>query len=143
MPQLDTAQYGSQLFWFFLCFAALYIFASRIILPRIRNILSERKSVIDADLSSASDLDDKIYALQNKTDALKKDANQKYQTKLEEVAKEASAKREKMLSELKEKIEQITEKSRSELKDFITKSKGESDVAIKNLSQKIKEKLFN
>ena len=128
MPQLDTAQYGSQLFWFFLCFAALYIFASRIILPRIRNILSERKSVIDADLSSASDLDDKIYVLQNKTDALKKDANQKYQTKLEEVAKEASAKREKMLSELKEKIEQITEKSRSERR----KRRGNQELVTKN-----------
>jgi len=143
MPQLDTSQYGSQLFWFFLCFAVLYIFASRIILPRIRNILNERKNVIDADLSSAASLDDKIYALQNKTDALRKDASQKYQIKLEEVAKDASAKREKMLSDLKEKIEQITEKSRSELKDFIAKSRAESDVAIKNLSQKIKEKLFN
>ncbi|MBP7709592.1 MAG: hypothetical protein KA100_00795 [Rickettsiales bacterium] len=143
MPQLDTTQYSSQLFWFLLCFAVLYIFASRIILPRIRNILSERKNVIDADLSSAANLDDKLYALQNKTDALRKDASQKYQTKLEEVAKDAASKREKMLSELKEKIEQITEKSRSELKDFIAKSRAESDVAIKNLSQKIKEKLFN
>jgi F-type H+-transporting ATPase subunit b len=143
MPQLDTSQYGSQLFWFFLCFAVLYIFASRIILPRIRNILNERKNVIDADLSSAASLDDKIYTLQQKTDSLRKDASQKYQIKLDEVSKDASVKREKMLLELKEKIEQITEKSRSELKDFIAKSHAESEAAIKNLSQKIKEKLFN
>lgn len=143
MPQLDTSQYGSQLFWFFLCFVVLYIFASRIILPRIRNILNERKNVIDADLSSAASLDDKIYTLQQKTDSLRKDASQKYQIKLDEVSKDASAKREKMLLELKEKIEQITEKSRSELKDFIAKSHAESEAAIKNLSQKIKEKLFN
>ncbi len=142
MPQLDTTQYGAQLFWLLLCFTTLYIFASRIILPRIREILKSRKAVIDADLSLTAELDEKISQLHRKTDALKKDASQKYQTKLEEVAKEAAAKREKMINELKEKIEQTTEKSRNELKDFIVKSRADSEVAIKNLSQKIKEKLF-
>lgn len=142
MPQLDVSQYGSQLFWFLLCFATLYIFASRIILPRIRKILKDRKAVVDSDLSLAAELDDKISELHTKTENLKKDANQKYQTKLEEVAKNAAAKRELLITELKEKIEKTTEKSRRELKDFIAKSRAESDVAIKNLSQKIKEKLF-
>lgn len=142
MPQLDTTQYGAQIFWFLLCFATLYIFASRVILPRIRNILKERKNVIDADLSLAAELDDKIYHLHQKTDALRKDATQQYQTKLEEVAKNAAANREKLIEELKAKIEQITEKSRRELKDFIAKSRADSEVAIKNLSQKIKEKLL-
>ncbi len=138
MPKLDL----TQLFWFFICFITLYVYASTIILPRIRNILKDRKTVIDADNSSAADINDKISSLNKKTEALRKEANSKYQTKLEEVAKDSSLKREKMLEDLKHKVEQITEKSRNELKDFITKSKSESELAIKNLSQKIKEKLL-
>ncbi len=143
MPQLDITTYGAQIFWFLLCFATLYIFSSRIILPRIRNILKDRKAVIDADLSLATALDDKIYELHLKTESLRKDASTKYQTKLDEVAKNAATQREKMIEGLKEKIEKITDKSRSELKDFIAKSRADSEVAIKNLSQKIKEKIFN
>ena len=143
MPQLDITTYGAQIFWFLLCFATLYIFSSRIILPRIRNILKDRKAVIDADLSLATALDDKIYELHLKTESLRKDASTKYQTKLDEVAKNAATQREKMIEGLKEKIAKITDKSRSELKDFIAKSRADSEVAIKNLSQKIKEKIFN
>lgn len=138
MPKLDL----TQLFWFFICFTTLYVYASSVILPRIRNILKDRKSVIDADTSSASELNDRISSLHSKTDSLRKNANQKYQAKLEEVSKEASLKREKMLEELKDKVEQITEKSRHDLKNFIAKSRSDSESAIKDLSQKIKEKLL-
>ena len=138
MPKLDL----TQLFWFFICFTTLYVYASTVILPRIRNILKDRKSVIDADASSASEINDRISSLDLETESLRKDANHKYQAKLEEVAKDASLKREKMLEELKDKVEQITEKSRKDLRDFIAKSQSESESAIKNLSQKIKEKLL-
>jgi F-type H+-transporting ATPase subunit b len=142
MPQLDSSQYSSQLFWFFLCFAVLYIFASRIILPRIYDIIKTRKIIIDADLAFAKELSDKVNNLNSKTEKLRKEASNKYQTKLQEVANNAASQREKMTEELKEKIEQITANSRHELRNFIAKSRAESEAAIKNLSQKIKEKLF-
>jgi F-type H+-transporting ATPase subunit b len=143
MPQLDITTYSSQIFWFFLCFITLYLFTSCVILPRIRNIQKNRKSVIDADLSAAADLDEKIYQLQMKTDALRKDAASKYQVKLEEVSKDAAKQREKLIEELKEKIDEITQKSRAELKEFIAKSDAQSEIEIKSLSQKIREKFFN
>jgi len=112
-------------------------------LPRIRNILKDRKAVVDADLSLATELDAKISALNAETEKLRHSASNQYQNKLEEVAKNAASQREKMIEELKEKIEKNTEKSRNELKDFINKSRADSEIAIKNLSQKIKEKIFN
>jgi F-type H+-transporting ATPase subunit b len=143
MPQFDITHYSSQIFWFLLCFLVLYIFTSRIILPRITNILKSRKSVIDAELSSTAELDEKIHQLQIKTDNLRKEAGQKYQSKLEETSKEAAKQRDKMIEEFKEKFEEITKKSRQELKNFVDKSNSESEVVIKNLAQKISNKLLS
>jgi F-type H+-transporting ATPase subunit b len=142
MPQLDLSTYASQIFWFLLCFIALYFSTSRIILPRIAGILKNRKTIIDTDLSMAAELDEKIHALQMKTEALRKEATHQYQIKLEEAAKSATKKREKMIEDLKEKIDQSTQKSYQELNDFIEKSRAQSAIAIQNLSSQIAQKLL-
>lgn len=143
MPQLDLTHYGSQIFWFLLCFIALYFSTSRVILPRIATIIKNRKNIIDADKSAASELDDKIYELEAKTDKLRKEATQKYQVKLEEASKSVTKQREKMIEDLKEKIDQNIYKSQQELKDLIAKTQAQSEVAIKNLTQQIEQKLTN
>jgi F-type H+-transporting ATPase subunit b len=143
MPQLDLTTYSSQIFWFALCFITLYIATSCLILPRISAILKNRKNIIDADLASAKDLDDKIYELESQTDKLRKDATSKYQIKLEEATKSATKQREKMIEDLKTKIDQNVAKSHKELQDLIAKSQSESETAIKNLTQQIEQKLTN
>ncbi len=142
MPQFDFTTYSSQIFWFAICFSLLYCFSHFIILPRILNILKDRRHVIDSDLSSAQALEDKLQALQTKTDLIKKEASQKYQSKLEEVSKTALKQREKMIEELKEKMEKMTKNSRQELKSFVENSHAKSQTAAQNLAAIIKEKLF-
>lgn len=143
MPQFDFSTYSSQIFWFGLCFAVLYFFVSKIILPRIRDIQKERKSVIDSDISEAESTQETIKSLQNKSAALRKDASQAYKSQLDEAMKEANVKREKLTEELKEKIEKITDKSKEELNDFLKSSESQSKPAIENLTKMIKAKLFN
>ena len=143
MPQFDITHYSSQIFWFLLCFSVLYVFISRIILPRITDILNNRKKAIDDNLSEAEQLDEKIHQLQIKNEKLKKEASEKYQAKLEEAGKEAARQREKMIEEFKEKFDEITKKSRAELKNFIDKSNLESEAAVKNLTKQISSKLLN
>jgi F0F1-type ATP synthase membrane subunit b/b' len=121
----------------------LYFFSSRVILPRILAILKNRKSVIDADLSSAALLDEKIYQLQILTDNLRKESNQKYQTQIEESAKNAAKKREKTIEEFKEKFEEINQKSRQEIKNFVAQATLQSEAAVEDLTQKIVKKLLN
>ena len=48
-----------------------------------------------------------------------------------------------LIEELKEKFDQITQKSRQELRDFVEKSHTQSELAVKDLVQKITEKLLN
>jgi F-type H+-transporting ATPase subunit b len=52
-PPFDAHSFASQLLWLTLTFVALYLFMSRIALPRIGSILEERRRRIDDDLAQA------------------------------------------------------------------------------------------
>lgn len=61
-PPFDPATFPSQLLWLAITFGALYVLMSKVALPRIGNILENRKSIVDADLAAAD-------ASRQKTDA--------------------------------------------------------------------------
>lgn len=142
MPQFDFTTYSSQIFWFSICFALLYYFVGRIILPRIRNILKEREVTINTDLDSAKSLELQMAEIEAKTSELRNKATFEYQLKIDSATKASSAKREKLVEELKEKIEKITTKSQEDLKKFIIDSKPKSESAVQDLVRVIKEKIF-
>jgi F-type H+-transporting ATPase subunit b len=63
MPQFDFTTYSSQIFWFSICFAILYLAVYFIITPRVQEIFDNRKKIIDGDLSSASKINHEIDSL--------------------------------------------------------------------------------
>ena len=142
MPQFDLTTYSSQIFWLGICFAILYTCVSKIILPRITNIIKERSNSIDGDNAIAKDLNEKIESLEDLIKTLKKTASTNYQNKLDEASKEASFKRSKAIETLKEKIDQDTAKSRQEIKKFVETTFAQSESLTKDLEKQIKEKLF-
>jgi len=56
MPQLDPSTFGSQLFWLLVCFGALYLVLSFIVIPRISNTLAARAETLEGDLAEAEKL---------------------------------------------------------------------------------------
>jgi F-type H+-transporting ATPase subunit b len=142
MPQFDFTTYSSQIFWLLICFALLYSFSQFVILPRIREILKERKNIISADRSSAETLEQKIYQLENKTDKLRKEAAEKYKNALEEANKQAVKERETLLEELKDKTEKMVKNSRQELNSFIEKTEAKSQAAIQDLAKALRKKFL-
>ena len=52
-PPFQSETFASQLFWLAIAFAALYLLASRLVLPRIGGIIDARAKQIDDDLSEA------------------------------------------------------------------------------------------
>ena len=56
MPQLDPAFFATQVFWLAICFIALYVLMSKVALPRIGTILSDRQARVDNDLQKAEKL---------------------------------------------------------------------------------------
>jgi F-type H+-transporting ATPase subunit b len=56
MPQLDPSTFGSQLFWLLVCFGALYLVLSFIVIPRITKTLAARAETLEGNLAEAENL---------------------------------------------------------------------------------------
>lgn len=56
MPQLNIAEYPTQIFWLIVTFVPLYLFLWRVVLPRIGEVLEARQRHIDSDLEKATNL---------------------------------------------------------------------------------------
>lgn len=56
LPQLNPNDFAPQLIWLALTFALVYLVLSRIALPRVGEVLEERKSRIDRDIAEAERL---------------------------------------------------------------------------------------
>lgn len=143
MPQFDFTTFTSQIFWFAICFAILYIAAAKIILPRISDIVRARKNMVDSDKNLAIKLDEEIEKLNSKSLDLRQNSATNYQVKIEEALKNSAKEREKNIEELKNKIEEMNKKSRQDLKNFLENSKTQSAKLIQDLTQKIKTKILN
>ncbi|MEM9122690.1 MAG: F0F1 ATP synthase subunit B' [Pseudomonadota bacterium] len=59
LPQLDGSTYSSQLVWLAITFAALYWYFSKLVLPKIGQVLEERHDKIAADLDKAAEMQKK------------------------------------------------------------------------------------
>jgi len=141
MPQLDFTTYSSQIFWFLICFVTLFIFASKVILPRISKIIADRQNIIDSDLKSCAILKLKIDNLQIEAKKLREKASQEYKDSLEEITKNNNQERQELVEKTKEELEKTIENSRNKIKEFITASEQKSQSAIAELTIKIREKL--
>ena len=56
LPQLNPDSYASQVFWLVLCFAVLYFFLARHILPQMTEVIEKRENLITGDLERAAHL---------------------------------------------------------------------------------------
>jgi F-type H+-transporting ATPase subunit b len=55
-PPFERETFASQLVWFAICFIALYLLMSKLALPRVGDILAQRRARIDEDLGAARQL---------------------------------------------------------------------------------------
>jgi len=59
MPQLDFATFPNQIFWLLVTLVVIYLVLSRVVLPRVGSVLSERQGTITNDISAAEELKQK------------------------------------------------------------------------------------
>ena len=120
MPQLNTEFWASQIFWLILIFSILYIIIWKIFLPKITDIIENRKSRIIGDL--------------NETQKLKENAEKKlseYNKIIEDTKKEAK----KIIEDNKKKLENDIKNKKQKFNDEIEKELLIVEKEIKNLKK--------
>jgi len=106
MPQLDPTWFASQLFWLAVCFVALYIMLSRLVLPPLLAIMAQRTHTLASDVEVAQSM--KSQAEQARLDYEKTlaVARSNAQTVMNNSMAEQKAKAEAKGKELDRQIEQ-------------------------------------
>ena len=77
MPQFDVNLFASQIFWLSVCMLSLYVFMSRVSIPRIYAMLEQRKEKINHDLHKSDELRMVAVNLQNEYEKIMADAKVK------------------------------------------------------------------
>jgi F-type H+-transporting ATPase subunit b len=65
MPQLDFSTFPNQAFWLFVTMLCLFIMVRLLIIPRMDNILANRRKVLEEDLVGAERFRDSAQELRN------------------------------------------------------------------------------
>jgi len=63
MPQLDVATFPPQLIWLAITFAALYVLMAWVGLPRVGNVIAQRRARIEGDIAKAAQLKSEAEAV--------------------------------------------------------------------------------
>ena len=119
MPQLNPEFWISQIFWLILTFSILYLFLSKIILPKIVKNLERRKSQIQENIEAAEkqreDSESKLKEYEEIIMKSKSKAKNIFKETKEKSLKDINSKREKLEKQIDEEIK-IAEKEINELK---------------------------
>jgi F0F1-type ATP synthase membrane subunit b/b' len=116
---------------------------SKIYLPRIKNILRERKQNIENNSLITQEINEKIAKINESSNNSRNNSSMQYQIAMDQAAKEASLRREQALNELRKKTDAMSDHSEEEIISFIENSKNNSAYIVKNLVDILSKKIFS
>ena len=152
MPQLDFSTFLPQIFWLFISLSFLYIVLSRYALPRVSDVIEERKDIIAQDIDSAkkfsSETDLAIEELNMKLSEAKINSQSLMNNSIQEIKESNEEKKAILLKEINDDIvaaeAKIQEKKKSPLAKYhqFLKILLLRCLRIYQLEKLIKEKLY-
>ncbi len=114
-PPFDPSTYSSQLFWLVITFTFLYVVLSKLALPRIGEVLEERRDRIQRDFDKAAEL---------------REETESAIASYEEALAAARAKANGIADETRAKLNAEIASERAEIEDTITKKSVEAEQSI-------------
>ena len=139
MPQLDFTTFLPQLFWLFISLSILYIMLSRIALPRISDVIEERKDTITDDLDEAK-------ALSLEAEGVVKDLRAKLEEAKVQSQKNLMSERQKNMKKISIRRNEFEEKVSKDIassENDINKSKESALKDISSVAEDIAEEMLN
>jgi len=142
MPQLDFSTFLPQIFWLFISLSFLYIVLSRYALPRVSDVIEERKDIIAQDIDSAkkfsSETDLAIEELNMKLSEAKINSQSLMNNSLQEIKESNEEKKAILLKEINDDIvaaeAKILEKKEESLREISSVSEDIAIEMLENLS---------
>ena len=142
MPQLDFSTFLPQIFWLFISLSFLYIVLSRYALPRVSDVIEERKDIIAQDIDSAkkfsSETDLAIEELNMKLSEAKINSQSLMNDSLQEIKESNEEKKSILLKEINDDIvaaeAKIQEKKEESLSEIASVSEDIAIEMLENLS---------
>jgi F-type H+-transporting ATPase subunit b len=105
VPQFDTANFASQLFWFGVIFAVLYFAVVRPTLPKVGKVLDARETQVAGDLDRAEQAKGAASSIRAAHDADMKSARDQAQASVNAAREQASRASDARLKELNSRLE--------------------------------------
>ena len=139
MPQLDFTTFLPQLFWLFISLSILYIMLSRIALPRISDVIEERKDTITDDLDEAK-------ALSLEAEGVVEDLREKLEEAKVQSQKNLMSERQKNMEKISIRRNEFEEKVSKDIassENDINKSKKSALKDISSVAEDIAEEMLN
>jgi F-type H+-transporting ATPase subunit b len=118
MPQLDFSTFGNQIFWLVVTLVVIYFVLTKIALPRIEAVLSERQGTITNDLAAAEELKQKAV-----------EAEEAYNKALADARAEAN----KIVAEARAEIQADLDAAAAKADAEISAKAAESEAAINEI----------
>lgn len=141
MPQLDPHSFISQIFWLIVTFGALYLVLAKAALPRISQVLEDRRRAIEQDLDKAEKFKaDTAAALAGYTDALT-EARRKAHDELRATSEKASARAAEAQTKLAAKLADEVKAAETRIAAAQKRAEGELAGVASELAAAVTERL--
>ena len=142
MPQLDFSTFLPQIFWLFISLSFLYIILSRYALPRVSDVIEERKDIIAQDIDSAKEYslesEKAIEELNIKLSDAKVSSQDLINKSLQNIKEDNEIKKSSLIKEINNEISkaegEIKEKKETALDEISSISESLAIEMLENLS---------
>ena len=142
MPQLDFSTFLPQIFWLFISLTFLYIILSRYALPRVSDVIEERKDIIAQDIDSAKEYslesEKAIEELNIKLSEAKVSSQDLINKSLQNIKEDNEIKKSSLIKEINNEISkaegEIKEKKETALDEISSISESLAIEMLENLS---------
>ena len=142
MPQLDFSTFLPQIFWLFISLSFLYIVLSRYALPRVSDVIEERKDIIAHDIDSAKEYSEEsekaIEELNLKLSEAKTSSQNLINKSIQDIKEDSEIKKSSLIKKINNEISEaegeIKEKKETALAEISSISESLAIEMLENLS---------
>ena len=142
MPQLDFSTFLPQIFWLFISLSFLYIVLSRYALPRVSDVIEERKDIIAQDIDSAKEYSEEsekaIEELNLKLSEAKTSSQNLINKSIQDIKEDSEIKKSSLIKKINNEISEaegeIKEKKETALAEISSISESSAIEMLESLS---------